>query len=106
MEKLNILIICYLFQFINTEETYESTWRDYPACRLGRLQSPIEIKEYESTYTKDFSFVYQNYKNDLNLFNINITDNTSYALKTKDISGGYINFERKGVIKQYEFIRA
>ena len=105
MEKLNVLIICYLLQFINTDEIFESTWRDYPACRLGRLQSPIEIKEYESTYTNDFSFVYQNYKDNLNL-SINITDNTSYALKTEDIPGGYINFERRGVIKQYEFIRA
>ena len=105
MEKLNILIICYLLQFIHTGEAFESNWRDYPACKFGRLQSPIEINEYESTYTNDFSFVYQNYKNNLNLF-INKTDNTSYALKTKDISGGYINFERRGVIKQYEFIRA
>ena len=105
MEKLNILIICYLLQFIHTDETFESKWRDYPACKFGRLQSPIEINEYESTYTNDFSFVYQNYKNNLNLF-INKTDITSYALKTKDISGGYINFERRGVIKQYEFIRA
>ena len=108
MEKLNILITFILLSFIFSQND-TSHWRDYPACKLGRLQSPIDIREYESIYTNDFSFVYQNYKNVSNCFiNIN-TDNSTYTLKTEDLKngeGGYINFERKGVIKQYEFIRA
>ena len=96
-EKLNILIIIGLFY--STFSAFEE-WRDYPACRLGRLQSPIEIKEVDSTYSNDFSFVYQNYKN----FPINITDKT-FAYSSGKIEGGYINFERGGVIKQYELIR-
>ena len=107
MKKLNISIIFYLLRFIAADDTFFfSNWRDYPACRLGRLQSPIEIKEDDSDYSNDFSFVYQNYNNDLNI-SINKTDNLNYALKTEDINnGGYINFERRGVIKQYKFIRA
>ena len=97
-EKLNILIIIGLFY--STFSAFEE-WRDYPACRLGRLQSPIEIKEVDSTYSNDFSFVYQNYKQ---INEISITDKT-YAFSSGEIKGGYINFERGGVIKQYELIR-
>jgi carbonic anhydrase len=96
-EKLNILIIIGLFYSIFSFEE----WRDYPTCRLGRLQSPIEIKEVDSTYSNDFSFVYQNYKQ---ISSITITNKT-YAFSSGDIKGGYINFERGGVIKQYELIR-
>ena len=107
MEKLNILITFILLSFIFSQND-TSHWRDYPACKLGRLQSPIDIREYESIYTNDFSFVYQNYKNVSDCF-IDKNDTSNYTLKTKDLingEGGYINFERKGVIKQYEFIRA
>ena len=62
MEKLNILITFILLSFIFSQND-TSHWRDYPTCKLGRLQSPIDIREYESIYTNDFSFVYQNYKN-------------------------------------------
>ena len=98
-EKLNILIIIGLFYSIFSESFEE--WRDYPTCRLGRLQSPIEIKEVNCTYSNDFSFVYQNYKQ---INPISITDKT-YAYSSGKIEGGYINFERGGVIKQYELIR-
>ena len=98
-EKINILIIIGLFYSIFSESFEE--WRDYPTCRLGRLQSPIEIKEVNSTYSNDFSFVYQNYKE---INPISITDKT-YAYSSGKVEGGYINFERGGVIKQYELKR-
>ena len=98
-EKLNILIIIGLFYSIFSQ-TFDE-WRDYPTCRLGRLQSPIEINETNSIYSNDFSFVYQNYKE---INSISITNKT-YAFSSGDIEGGYINFERGGVIKQYELKR-
>ena len=97
-EKLNILIIIGLFY--STFSSFEE-WRDYPACRLGRLQSPIEIKEVDSTYSNEFSFVYQNYK-PTDSFKI---ENKAFTFSSGEIKGGYINFERGGVIKQYELIR-
>lgn len=99
MEKLNLLLIIILISFSN-----ELDWRYDPTCRMGRLQSPIAIKESDSTYSNDFSFVYQDYKGIDPLKIINNTD--YYTLTTGTIDGGYINFERKGVIKQYKFIRA
>ena len=108
MKIINAFILFSLIYFILnlSNDEYENIWRDYPACRLGRLQSPIEINEYESTYSNDFSFVYQDYKNfpeEIKLENNSQSNN--YAL-TKEINeGGYINFERVGVIKQYKFIR-
>ena len=82
---------------------YNEKWRDYPTCRLGRLQSPIEINEYQSIYSKDFSFVYQDYKDISPAISINI-NHDNYAFVT-DLNGGYINFERGGVIKQYALKR-
>lgn len=98
-EKLNIFIILELFHLISAAL---KNWRDYPACRLGRLQSPIEIKESESSYSNDFSFVYQNYKKFL--FKEETNSDYAYVLKGS-ANGGYINFEKGGVIKQYELQR-
>ena len=100
MDILNILIIIGLFHFSLLDE-YEDNWRNYPTCKIGRLQSPIEIKEYESIYANNFSFVYQSYKPTSMDQNKN---NYAYIKTTTD--GGYINFERGGVIKQYQFKRA
>ena len=103
MDILNILFIISLLLFFTneTEDDYTSKWRKYPACQIGRLQSPIEIKEYESIYANNFSFVYQSY-NKGELKGIN----TTYAIRRDVYKGGYINFERGGVIKQYKFERA
>ena len=99
MKRLNILIIIELFYSIFSTDIND--WRDYPACKLGRLQSPIEINENESIYANNFSFVYQNYK-ESNFKN----ESYDYANVYKfDNGGGYINFERGGVIKQYELKR-
>ena len=100
MDILNILIIIGLFHFSLLDE-YEDNWRNYPTCKIGRLQSPLEIKEYESIYANNFSFVYQSYKPASMIENKN---NYAYIKTTTD--GGYINFERGGVIKQYQFKRA
>jgi carbonic anhydrase len=101
MKKLNILIIIELFYSIFSADIND--WRDYPACKLGRLQSPIEINENESIYANNFSFVYQNYKE---IEMPNKTDNYNYSTVFEiEKSDGFINFERGGVIKQYEFKR-
>ena len=100
MDIFNILIIIGLFYF--SLALTSDDWRDYPACKIGRLQSPIEIKEYESIYANNFSFVYQSYKECQG----KIIHNYAYTLDCTIQTGGYINFERGGVIKQYEFIRA
>ena len=99
----DILIITALFHFSIQEETYKDKWRSYPACQIGRLQSPIEIKEYESIYANNFTFVYQSYKESGT--EDKSKDSYAYLIKTI-IDGGYINFERGGVIKQYQLIRA
>jgi carbonic anhydrase len=99
MDIFNILIIIGLFNFSLSDE---NIWRDYPTCKIGRLQSPIEIKEYESIYANNFSFVYQSYKECQG----GKEENYAYTLNCTTQAGGYINFERGGVIKQYEFIRA
>ena len=100
MVIFKILIIIGLLISLSVGDV--NMWRDYPTCKIGRLQSPIKIKEYESIYANNFSFVYQNYKNCLG----NKKDNYAYTIEYDEGTGGYVNFERGGVIKQYEFIRA
>ena len=98
-----ILIILQICSIITIDISIEE-WRDYPACRLGRLQSPIEINETYSNYSNDFSFVYQHYIPFHKILNENLAYAEVYQINEGD-DGGYINFERKGVIKQYKLIR-
>lgn len=99
---LSLLLLLIILSIITPLLAIENIWTDYPACKLGRLQSPIKLNEYDSTYSNSFSFVYQNYKT------INLTlSNDMYTLiwNIQNSDGGYVNFEKSGVIKQYELIR-
>ena len=86
--------------FISPINSISEDWRKYPSCQIGRLQSPIELNEYESDYSNSFSFVYQYYKSN----NINTTNN-SYTIMWTIPEGNFVNFEKEGVIKQYELKR-
>ena len=95
MEKYIFLFLILLIQPIYL---IRQEWREYPACKYGRLQSPINLNEYDSTYSNSFSFVYQYFKP-----NMNITKIETYTTMWKIQEGGnYLNFEKDGVIKQYE----
>ena len=100
MEKIFSLIITLIILCITPINSISEQWRDYSACKYGRLQSPISLNEYESTYSNSFSFVYQYYKNN----NINTTKN-SYTIMWTIPEGNFVNFEKEGVIKQYELKR-
>jgi carbonic anhydrase len=64
------------------------------------LQSPIALNEYDSDYSNSFSFVYEYYKTPKNITKI---DNSyTYTLYWNITDGGFVNFEKQGVIKQYE----
>ena len=95
MEKYIFLFLILLIQPIYL---IRQEWREYPTCKYGRLQSPINLNEYDSTYSNSFSFVYQYFKQ-----NMNITKIETYTTIWKIQEGGnYLNFEKDGVIKQYE----
>ena len=100
MEKIFSFIITLIILCITPINSISEQWRDYSACKYGRLQSPISLNEYESTYSNSFSFVYQYYKNN----NINTTNN-SYTIMWTIPEGNFVNFEKEGVIKQYELKR-
>ena len=100
MEKIFSLIIALIILSITQINSIPEQWRDYSACKYGRLQSPISLNEFESSYSNSFSFVYQYYKNN----NINTTNN-SYTIMWTIPEGNFVNFEKEGVIKQYELKR-
>lgn len=95
MEKY---IFLFLILLVRPIYLIRQEWREYPTCKYGRLQSPINLNEYDSTYSNSFSFVYQYFKP-----NMNITKIETYTTMWKIQEGGnYLNFEKDGVIKQYE----
>ena len=100
MEKIFFLIITLIILSITPINSIPEQWRDYSICKYGRLQSPISLNEYESAYSNSFSFVYQYYKSN----NINTTNN-SYTIMWTIPEGNFVNFEKEGVIKQYELKR-
>ena len=100
MEKIFFLIITLIILSITPINSIPEQWRDYSVCKYGRLQSPISLNEYESAYSNSFSFVYQYYKSN----NINTTNN-SYTIMWTIPEGNFVNFEKEGVIKQYELKR-
>ena len=95
MEKYIFLFLILLIQPIYL---IRQEWREYPTCKYGRLQSPINLNEYDSTYSNSFSFVYQYFKPKMNITKIE-TYTTIWKIQE---GGNYLNFEKDGVIKQYE----
>ena len=87
---------------------YQKQWVSFPACRMGRLQSPIRLNVTESIYSSSFSIVYQSYKvitNPNPVLTLQYSNTNKYAVKSNDLDGGYIHFQKGGVIKQYKLIR-
>jgi carbonic anhydrase len=85
-----IIILCFTSPIISIE----AKWREYSACQYGRLQSPIELNEYDSTYSNKFSFVYQYYKGDSS----KTLNENGYTYLWTICEGNFVNFEKEGVI--------
>ena len=105
MNKLSFLGIFLALSFIQCA-TYSEQWTSFPACHMGRLQSPIRLNVTESTFSNKFSIVYQKFEdgkldsNWLPSYNPN-----KYAIYTNVEDGGYLHFAKDGVIKQYQLIK-
>jgi carbonic anhydrase len=105
---LFFLLIILFFSNIFTQsnnDNYEDMWLSFPACHMGRLQSPVRLNISESKYSNSFSIVYQYFSN-ITFENSNMAFNSpqpSINLKPNDNATGYINLQRNGVIKQYAF---
>ena len=96
MEKIYFYFLFFIL-FISPINSISEDWRNYLSCGVGRLQSPIELNEYESDYSNSFSFVYEYYNTGAQA-NLNNTYTKFWTIT----NGGYVNFEKQGVIKQYE----
>ena len=99
MVKIYLSFFLFIL-FISSINSISSDWRKYSSCKIGRLQSPIALNEYDSDYSNSFSFVYEYYKTPKSITKI---DNSyTYTLYWNITDGGFVNFEKQGVIKQYE----
>ena len=99
MVKIYLSLSLFIL-FISSINSISSDWRKYSSCKIGRLQSPIALNEYDSDYSNSFSFVYEYYKTPKSITKI---DNSyTYTLYWNITDGGFVNFEKQGVIKQYE----
>lgn len=100
-----LLFIPFFSNIFIQNATYEEMWLSFPACHMGRLQSPVRLNISESKYSNSFSIVYQ-YFDDMNFGSISKLQNSQPSInlkKSDDKKSGYINLQRNGVIKQYSF---
>ena len=107
--KNNFLYFLLFISFFSNifTQSYEEMWLSFPACHMGRLQSPVRLNISESKYSNSFSIVYQYFDENIKFTNDSGKDFDSKfepSRKLKLESGsGYINLQRNGVIKQYSF---
>ena len=99
-----MLLIVYFFYFISTS-TYTDLWTSFPACRMGRLQSPIRLNVTQSVYNATFSIVYQQFNSFPYNWNTQFSTSIPVISTTNTISGQFINFQKGGMIKQYKLER-
>lgn len=108
MNKMIFLGLLLAISFIHCEDpTYSDQWTSFPACHMGRLQSPIRLNVTESTFSNKFSIVYQNF-GDGSITSGWLTNTyvlSKHAIYTDVTNGGYLHFAKDGVIKQYELQR-
>ena len=100
-----LLFISFFSNIFTQDASYEEMWLSFPACHMGRLQSPVRLNISESKYSNSFSIVYQ-YFDDMNFGSISKLQNPQPSInlkKSDDKKSGYINLQRNGVIKQYSF---
>ena len=96
----DILFLIYCFYIISAQ-SYNELWVSYPACKMGRLQSPIRLNVTQSVYNSTFSIVYQQFKEES--YNWKTFSNSIPVVSTdNNITGQFINFQKGGVIKQYK----
>ena len=102
-----LLFVSFFSNIFTQNDNYENMWLSFPACHMGRLQSPVRLNISESKYSNSFSIVYQYFEN----ITFNPVDSNANFKASKHPSrkfnisngSGYINLQRNGVIKQYSF---
>ena len=103
--KNNFLYFLLFISFFSNifTQSYEDMWLSFPACHMGRLQSPVRLNISESKYSNSFSIVYQYFKG-IKINNAGDANLDKKPSRKIEIEGsGYINLQRNGVIKQYSF---
>ena len=101
-----LLFISFFSNIFTQNDNYEEMWLSFPACHMGRLQSPVRLNISESKYSNSFSIVYQYFDKiifkDIGDPNLKTQFKPSRKIEV-DSGSGYINLQRNGVIKQYSF---
>ena len=99
-----LLFISFFSNIFTQDASYEDMWLSFPACHMGRLQSPVRLNISESKYSNSFSIVYQYFDviKIIDAGNKDLDKEPSRKIKI-DGGSGYINLQRNGVIKQYSF---
>ena len=101
------LFIFFLSIYFSLETEYEELWTSFPACRMGRLQSPVRLNITQSVFSSDFSIVYQQFSKVNYSFSEPSKSKPVISALTSDSDSDsqYINFQKGGVIKQYKLER-
>lgn len=102
-----VLLLSYIVQVLTQTKTeYAASNLNHWNCNIGKKQSPIELKNDNSTYSNEFGIVYDNYKSFENIMMVlnqdnllEVNDKVSILTNTND--KGYIAFDYKGFLFKY-----
>jgi carbonic anhydrase len=99
-----ILLTPYVYsqsQKVNYTELYFQA----PACQMGRLQSPVNLMESQSTFNSTINILYDSYQV-LNNAQLAFDQRTMFVTFTNSEANlGYATLSRNGVLKKYALTR-
>ncbi len=109
MVSQNIIVVFYLFSqvvFVLGQQDYRSLFTSTLTCKMGRLQSPIDLSDTTSKYNSTINPLYYNYQPLSNaVVNWN-SEGRVLELKPESSTGnyGYLGLSRGGALKQYALV--
>lgn len=107
--KKNLIIGCIISILVLSlcEINYRNTYTSSLTCKMGRLQSPIDLKDQFSKFNATIYPVYYHYSVIPNAY-LGWSDDGGLAelrrvnQNQSDINYGYLGLQRDGILKQYE----
>lgn len=100
----NILCFILVSGIINQQIDYRSVYQTSSACLNGRLQSPLDLQQFESSFSTNMHVTTDTYTVVPNA-QLNFTGKVIEIIQSSDNTTspnfGYVGFLRNGILKQY-----
>jgi carbonic anhydrase len=97
------IILLVLASAVNSQEDYRKLYTSSMTCKMGRLQSPLNLADSLSSYNSTINPIYLEYRTIDNAYIYWSSEGRVLEIKAVNDTGnfGFLGFSRGGVIKQY-----